>query len=162
MMKDWRRYDDIKHYDENHPGRQKDVKPMRDRNGEVAVRLDLTIVLTPVIHLRFIIIIFTIIIIVIIVIKIIIIIIVIITIGTSSWVMTRLFPLSWSLLSLLTIILPAVSTRGPWSGKVWCFNHRLWWWPHENHDTHSTSTSLKYTSICFHLTTMVLVLVPST
>ena len=48
--------EDINDDDDNHPGRQKDVQPVRDRNGKVAVRLNLAIVLTPIVHLRFIII----------------------------------------------------------------------------------------------------------
>ena len=35
----------------NHPGWQEDVDPVRDRDGQVAVGLDLTIVLTTVVHL---------------------------------------------------------------------------------------------------------------
>ena len=89
----------INHDEDAHPGGQKDVKPVGNRNGEVAVCLDLTIVLAPVVHLCFIKIILNL----------------IIRIFTSSWLMTRLFPLSWSLMSLLTIMLPAVNTRGPWA-----------------------------------------------
>ena len=48
--------EDINDDDDNHPGRQKDVQPVRDRNGKVAVRFNLAIVLTPIVHLRFIII----------------------------------------------------------------------------------------------------------
>ena len=36
---------------DNHPGWQEDVEPVRDRDGQVAVGLDLTIVLTTVVHL---------------------------------------------------------------------------------------------------------------
>ena len=37
--------------DHAHPGRQKDVEPVGNRDGQVSVRLDLTIVLTTVVHL---------------------------------------------------------------------------------------------------------------
>ena len=37
--------------DQAHPGRQKDVEPVGNRDGQVSVRLDLTIVLTTVVHL---------------------------------------------------------------------------------------------------------------
>ena len=45
--------DDISHDEDAHPGGQKDVKPVGNRDGEVAVCLDLTIVLAPVVHLCF-------------------------------------------------------------------------------------------------------------
>ena len=37
--------------DQAHPGRQKDVEPVGNRDGQVSIRLDLTIVLTTVVHL---------------------------------------------------------------------------------------------------------------
>ena len=37
--------------DHAHPGRQKDVEPVGNRDGQVSIRLDLTIVLTTVVHL---------------------------------------------------------------------------------------------------------------
>ena len=37
--------------DQAPPGRQKDVEPVGNRDGQVSIRLDLTIVLTTVVHL---------------------------------------------------------------------------------------------------------------
>ena len=37
--------------DHAHPGRQEDVEPVGNRDGQVSIRLDLTIVLTTVVHL---------------------------------------------------------------------------------------------------------------